>query len=75
MVTPATGFRKPRMSPEVAVTLDPSQAMSQEASFRYAQLLAPALILSTKSLNSGYKTNLNPITSIYRDPVFSSFQI
>lgn len=63
--------------PEVALTLEPETAVSQEATFVYVQLLAPAPNLSTKGLNACYKTDLVSITGIYRvlfSPMFSPFQ-
>lgn len=46
-------FQEVMHIPEVAVTLDPETAVSQEATLWYVQLLAPAPVLSTKHLNAG----------------------
>ena len=64
MVTPFTDFRESLVSPEVTATLDP-ESCSVPGSQTWVSAASSTLILSTKGLNAGYTTDLNPFTRIY----------
>lgn len=73
MVTPATDFRRACMSPEVAIPFDP-ESSSVPGSCLWVCAASRTCPDFTCKESKFSLQNRKPITSIYRDPVFSPIQ-